>query len=144
MQSMDLAPVPPGLLRCKFLAVGSFDQVVRVLSLEDGTQLRAVATQAVNVSPGGGCGRGGEFGIIFGWGLRVQKGVLSQQWVGGLTDTLCYDWHCEGGVCAVLQLADPGCQCPAARVGAAVLRLACCRQHVRLMYRLLQLKLCTC
>jgi splicing factor 3B subunit 3 len=54
VQSMDLAPVPPGLLRCKFLAVGSFDQVVRVLSLEDGTQLRAVATQAVSVSCGPG------------------------------------------------------------------------------------------
>ena len=50
VQAMDLPPVPPGLLRCKFLAVGSFDQTVRILSLEDGTQLRAVATQAVHVS----------------------------------------------------------------------------------------------
>jgi hypothetical protein len=35
---------------CRFLAVGGYDNTVRMLSLEDGTQLRAVATQAVNVS----------------------------------------------------------------------------------------------
>ena len=52
VQAMDLAPVPPGLLRCKFLAVGSFDQTVRILSLEDGTQLRPMATQAVHVGRG--------------------------------------------------------------------------------------------
>jgi hypothetical protein len=36
-------------LLCRFLAVGGYDNIVRILSLEDGTQLRAVATQAVNV-----------------------------------------------------------------------------------------------
>jgi hypothetical protein len=34
----------------RFLAVGSYDNTVRVLSLEDGNQMRAVATQMVNVS----------------------------------------------------------------------------------------------
>ena len=84
---MDLAPVPPGLQRCKcarsgggdlhlhacsactntthahahthththphtharFLVVGGYDNTVRVYSLEDGTQLRGVSTQAVQV-----------------------------------------------------------------------------------------------
>lgn len=40
-------PPPP-----RFLAVGGYDNTVRMLSLEDGTQLRPVATQAVNVSGG--------------------------------------------------------------------------------------------
>lgn len=34
----------------RFLAVGTYDSTVRVLSLEDGSQMRAVATQLVNVS----------------------------------------------------------------------------------------------
>jgi hypothetical protein len=40
------------LCRARFLAVGSYDNTVRVLSLEDGNQMRAVATQMVNVSVG--------------------------------------------------------------------------------------------
>ncbi|WIA12061.1 hypothetical protein OEZ85_012138 [Tetradesmus obliquus] len=48
---LDIAPVLPGALRCRFLAVGGYDNTVRMLSLEDGTQLRPVATQAVNAVP---------------------------------------------------------------------------------------------
>eukprot|EP00879_Flechtneria_rotunda_P016767 GHRR01017550.1.p1 GENE.GHRR01017550.1~~GHRR01017550.1.p1 ORF type:complete len:1036 (+),score=359.64 GHRR01017550.1:786-3893(+) len=48
---LDIAPVLQGQLRCKFLAVGGYDSTVRMLSLEDGTQLRPVATQAVNSVP---------------------------------------------------------------------------------------------
>lgn len=52
----DLAPLStaaPIVLAARFLAVGGYDNTVRMLSLEDGTQLRAVATQAVTV--GAGC-----------------------------------------------------------------------------------------
>lgn len=48
---LDIAPVLPGSLRCKFLAVGSYDNSVRILNLEDGSQMRAVATQMVNAVP---------------------------------------------------------------------------------------------
>ena len=63
---LDLAPVPPGLRRCRFLTVGGYDNAVRVFSLEDGTQLRPVSTQAVQGTPesvlmlyGAGGGGGG-------------------------------------------------------------------------------------
>ncbi|KAF6255086.1 CPSF A subunit region-domain-containing protein [Scenedesmus sp. NREL 46B-D3] len=48
---LDIAPVLQGALRCRFLAVGGYDNTVRMLSLEDGTQLRPVATQGVNAVP---------------------------------------------------------------------------------------------
>jgi splicing factor 3B subunit 3 len=49
---LDLAPVPSGLQRCRFLCVGGYDNTVRVFALEDGTQLRSVGTQAVQVGLG--------------------------------------------------------------------------------------------
>lgn len=52
--------VPPAFPR--FLCVGGYDNTVRVFSLEDGTQLRSVSTQAVQVRRGEGRGReGGVF-----------------------------------------------------------------------------------
>lgn len=49
LRCLPVCPAPPPP---RFLAVGGYDNTVRMLSLEDGTQLRPVATQAVNVSGG--------------------------------------------------------------------------------------------
>eukprot|EP00775_Hariotina_reticulata_P013008 gene13008-13137_t len=95
---LDIAPVLPGALRCKFLAVGGYDNIVRILSLEDGTQLRAVATQAVNAVPesllmlhgaGAGDASAGDASLFLHVGL--SNGVLQRTEVdritGRLTDT---------------------------------------------------------
>eukprot|EP00877_Chromochloris_zofingiensis_P000800 jgi/Chrzof1/10720/Cz05g09290.t1 len=94
---LDIAPVPHGLLRCKYLAVGSYDSTVRILSLEDGTQLKPVATQAVtavpesvlmlyNTSPDD---TGGDTGLFLHVGLN--NGVLMRTGIdrttGKLSDT---------------------------------------------------------
>ncbi len=42
---LQVAPVPEGLVRASFLAVGTFDQTVRVLSLDPGSGLRNLAVQ---------------------------------------------------------------------------------------------------
>lgn len=49
---LDIPPVLPGSLRSKFLAVGSYDCTIRILSLEDGNQMRAVATQSTHTVAG--------------------------------------------------------------------------------------------
>lgn len=50
---MDVGPVLQGRLRSKFLAVGGYDNTVRVLSLEPGEGLKALALQAVASTPEG-------------------------------------------------------------------------------------------
>lgn len=42
---VDVAPVPEGRQRCRFLAVGMFDGTVRVLSLDPDSTLKVLATQ---------------------------------------------------------------------------------------------------
>lgn len=42
---LDVAPVPEGRQRCRFLAVGMFDGTVRVLSLDPDSTLKVLATQ---------------------------------------------------------------------------------------------------
>jgi hypothetical protein len=37
---------------CRFLAVGTYDCAIRILSLEDGNQMRAVATQSTHTTAG--------------------------------------------------------------------------------------------
>ena len=74
--SIDVGAVPDGRQRCKFLAVGSYDNTVRVLSLDPGDGLRNLGTQTVNSVPesvllldspsaGGGGGEGGGAGALF-------------------------------------------------------------------------------
>ncbi|KAL4425697.1 hypothetical protein ABPG75_009713 [Micractinium tetrahymenae] len=48
---VDVAPVPEGRQRCRFLAVGMFDGTVRVLSLDPDSTLKVLATQAVGATP---------------------------------------------------------------------------------------------
>lgn len=50
---LDVGPVLEGRLRSKFLAVGGYDNTVRVLSLEPGDGLKALALQAVASTPEG-------------------------------------------------------------------------------------------
>jgi hypothetical protein len=49
--SLDIAPLPEGRQRSKFLAVGSFDGTVRLLSLEPADTLQASA-RAPRAAPG--------------------------------------------------------------------------------------------
>ncbi|GBF95175.1 splicing factor 3B subunit 3-like [Raphidocelis subcapitata] len=101
---LDLAPVPAGLQRCRFLVVGGYDNTVRVFALEDGTQLRSVSTQAVQGTPesvlilygGSADGDGGPSGDGDGAGglflhVGLSNGVLMRTEVdrttGKLTDT---------------------------------------------------------
>lgn len=64
---MDIGPVPPGLLRCDFLAVGGYDKTVRILSLKPGEDLRTMATQV---------GSGGV--LVCAWRQwRVRPGSVS-------------------------------------------------------------------
>ena len=51
---LDLAPVPEGRQRGKFLAVGMYDGTVRVLSLEPDSTLKMLGTQVGGYSGGGG------------------------------------------------------------------------------------------
>ena len=48
---LDVGPVPEGRQRCRFLVVGSFDNTVRVFSLDPDNCLGALATQAVAAPP---------------------------------------------------------------------------------------------
>jgi hypothetical protein len=48
--SLDIAAPGEGLARSKFLAVGMYDSTVRLLSLDPGEKLRALATQASAVA----------------------------------------------------------------------------------------------
>lgn len=51
IQSLDLAPVPEGRQRFKFLIVGFADSTVRVLSLEPESCLERVSMQALPANP---------------------------------------------------------------------------------------------
>ena len=42
---LDVGPVPEGRQRCRFLVVGSYDNTVRVFSLDPDNCLGALATQ---------------------------------------------------------------------------------------------------
>lgn len=42
---MDVAPIPEGKLRTRFLAVGSIDSTVRIMSLDPGECLHGLALQ---------------------------------------------------------------------------------------------------
>ncbi|GAB5371141.1 hypothetical protein AAMO2058_001554100 [Amorphochlora amoebiformis] len=49
--SLSLAPVPPGQRRALFMAVGCFDNTVRVLSLDPASALTQLTIQAVGAQP---------------------------------------------------------------------------------------------
>ena len=49
--AVDIPPVPEGRLRSRFLAVGAYDGTVRVLSLDPGDGLKALAVQATGSPP---------------------------------------------------------------------------------------------
>jgi len=51
VSSLDLAPVPEGRLRAKFLALGAYDGTVRLLSLDEGDALSVLSTQVVGETP---------------------------------------------------------------------------------------------
>ena len=42
---LDIAPVPEGRARCRFLAVGCYDSTVRILGLDPEDNLRGLAIQ---------------------------------------------------------------------------------------------------
>lgn len=48
---LDISPIPEGRQRARFLAVGSYDKTVRLLSLDPGDGLRALTTQVMNDVP---------------------------------------------------------------------------------------------
>ncbi|KAG2485365.1 hypothetical protein HYH03_015856 [Edaphochlamys debaryana] len=91
-------PVPDGLMRASFLALGTYDQTVRVLSLDPGQGLKNLAVQALNSVPesilmlynaGPGADRTTEGGLFIHVGL--QNGILIRSEVdrvsGQLTDS---------------------------------------------------------
>lgn len=94
---MDIAPVPEGRQRCKFLVVGSSDNTLRVLSLDPGDSLKVLAMQAVQAAPESlllvygvsPTGDVSESGLFLHAGLN--NGVLTRTEVdratGQLTDT---------------------------------------------------------
>lgn len=45
----QIPPVPEGLVRSSFLAVGTFDQTVRILSMDPGQGLKNLAVQVRHV-----------------------------------------------------------------------------------------------
>ena len=49
--AVDIPPVPEGRIRSRFLAVGAYDGTVRVLSLDPGDGLKALAVQATGSPP---------------------------------------------------------------------------------------------
>ncbi|GAB4816845.1 hypothetical protein N2152v2_003891 [Parachlorella kessleri] len=49
--SLDVAPVPEGRQRSRFLAVGMYDNTVRVLSLDPEDTMKVLATQAAPATP---------------------------------------------------------------------------------------------
>lgn len=51
VSSLDVGPVPEGRQRSRYLAVGSFDRTVRLLSLDPGDGLRALSTQVMADTP---------------------------------------------------------------------------------------------
>lgn len=44
--ALDVGPVPPGRQRSRFLAVGSFDSTIRVLSLDPADTMKVLALKA--------------------------------------------------------------------------------------------------
>lgn len=107
--ALDVAPVPEGLQRSKFLAVGAYDSTVRLLSLDPADTLRTLSTQALGATPesvlvldspgGGSSGSGGgaaDEAVGAGGGalylqVGLSNGVLLRTEVdrvtGQLTDT---------------------------------------------------------
>ncbi|KAG2431599.1 hypothetical protein HYH02_013292 [Chlamydomonas schloesseri] len=80
---LELPPVPEGLQRAAFLAVGTYDQTVRILSTDPGAGLKNLAVQALNSVPesllmlynvGPGAERATEGGLFMHVGL--QNGIL--------------------------------------------------------------------
>ncbi|GLC59841.1 hypothetical protein PLESTB_001541500 [Pleodorina starrii] len=95
---LEIPPVPEGLVRSSFLAVGTYDQTVRVLSLDPGQGLKNLSMQALNSVPesilmlynsGPGADRSTEGGLFLHVGL--QNGILIRSEVdrlsGQLTDS---------------------------------------------------------
>ncbi|KXZ43846.1 hypothetical protein GPECTOR_79g125 [Gonium pectorale] len=91
---LEIPPVPEGLVRSSFLAVGSYDQTVRVLSLDPGAGLKNLSMQALNSVPEsllmlynsseGGAGNSG--GLFLHVGL--QNGILIRSEVDRLSGQL--------------------------------------------------------
>ncbi len=50
---LDIAPIPDGRQRCRFLAVGCYDSTVRILGVDPEDGLRALATQVSFDKPNG-------------------------------------------------------------------------------------------
>ena len=51
VSALDLLPVPEGRARARFLAVGSYDATIRVLSLDPEDTLKVLAVQAAGAAP---------------------------------------------------------------------------------------------
>jgi splicing factor 3B subunit 3 len=99
--ALDLGPLPEGRQRSRFLAVGAYDKTVRLLSLDPGDSLRALATQAVGADPesvllldspaagrGGGAGdEGAGAGALF-LQVGLGNGVLLRSEVDRVTGAL--------------------------------------------------------
>ena len=98
--ALDVGPIPEGRQRCKFLAIGSYDNAVRILSLDPGDGLRNLSTQMVRDRPesvlllespstGGGSGgaEGAGAGALF-LQVGLSNGVLQRTEVDPVTGQL--------------------------------------------------------
>jgi splicing factor 3B subunit 3 len=95
--SLDVGPIPEGRQRSKFLAIGSYDNAVRILSLDPGDGLRNLATQMLRErpeslllleSPGAGGGaEGAGAGALF-LQVGLSNGVLQRTEVDPVTGQL--------------------------------------------------------
>ncbi|CAN1257727.1 Spliceosome-associated protein 130 B [Linum perenne] len=48
---LDIAPVPEGRQRSRFLAVGSYDNIIRILSLDPDDCMQILSVQSVSSTP---------------------------------------------------------------------------------------------
>jgi len=93
---LDIAPIPPGRQRTRFLAVGDWDNTVRIFSLDPDDCLQSLSLQALPTHPESLCilempGQGGEgAGTLF-LTIGLNNGVLLRSVLdnvtGELTDT---------------------------------------------------------
>eukprot|EP00232_Nephroselmis_pyriformis_P023620 CAMPEP_0182873278 /NCGR_PEP_ID=MMETSP0034_2-20130328/12223_1 /TAXON_ID=156128 /ORGANISM="Nephroselmis pyriformis, Strain CCMP717" /LENGTH=801 /DNA_ID=CAMNT_0025005915 /DNA_START=153 /DNA_END=2554 /DNA_ORIENTATION=- len=92
---LDIAPVPEGRQRSRFLAVGSFDSTVRVLSLDPEDCMQGLALQQVAAAPtsllltemGLGTATSDEGGSVF-LNIALSNGVLLRTEVDRVTGQL--------------------------------------------------------
>lgn len=95
---LDIAPIPEGRQRCRYLAVGSYDSTVRILSLDPEDKLKQLALQAIqgvpesvlmvyNAVPGSDSGTEGGLFLHVGLANGVLMRTEVDKTTGQLSDT---------------------------------------------------------